>query len=164
MSDGPQRRSFTGPRIWGLLLLAAGIAVLVATTTIRSPEGYASSGPRFMPLIVALMLIVLSLVFLARTIVRPDIDLAERAAREDAETDWATPLGVVLALVVYVFLLEPVGYIAATTVFFPIVAYLLGSRSPLRDALIGIGLAVVVFVLFTEFLGVDLPAGLTPIT
>ena len=44
MSDGPQRRSFTGPRIWGLLLLAAGIAVLVATTTIRSPEGYAELG------------------------------------------------------------------------------------------------------------------------
>ena len=38
--------------IWGLLLLAAGIAVLVATTTIRSPEGYAASGPRFVPLIV----------------------------------------------------------------------------------------------------------------
>ena len=41
---------------------------------------------------------------------------------------------------------------------------MLGSRSPLRDALAGLALGLVLFVAFTQFLGVDLPAGLTPIT
>ena len=41
---------------------------------------------------------------------------------------------------------------------------MLGSRSPLRDLLVGFGIGVVLFVAFTQFLGVDLPGGLTPIT
>jgi putative tricarboxylic transport membrane protein len=164
MSEEPAPRSFTGPRIWGLLLLAAGVAVLIATNEIRSPEGWAATGPRFIPLIVGIALVALSLAFLARTVVDPDLDLAERAAREDAATDWAPPLGVVGALLAYVLLLEPLGYVVATTVFFAPVARLLGSRAPRRDLVIGLGLGVILFVLFTEFLGVDLPAGLTPIT
>lgn len=158
-------RSFTGPRIWGLLLLAAGVAVLLATSAIRSPEGWAATGPRFVPLIVGIVVVVLSLLFLARTTaLSPDLDLAERAAREDADTDWAPPAAIVGALVAYLLLLEPLGYVVATTAFFPPVARLLGSRSPLRDVAIGLGLGLILFILFTQFLGVDLPAGLTPIT
>ena len=52
----------------------------------------------------------------------------------------------------------------ATTLFFLPVARLLGSRMPLRDLLVGFGIGVVLFVAFTQFLGVDLPGGLTPIT
>jgi len=164
-SDGPPApRAYGGPRIWGLLLLALAIAVLAATTTIRSQEGYAATGPRFAPLVVGIALLVLSLLFLARTTVRPDIDLAERAAREAAATDWFGPIAVVVALLAYVLLMEPLGYVLATAIFFPAVARVLGSRSPIRDALIGLALALVLFVAFTEFLGVDLPAGLTPIT
>jgi putative tricarboxylic transport membrane protein len=68
------------------------------------------------------------------------------------------------ALVAYLLLLEPLGYVVATTAFFPPVARLLGSRSPLRDVVIGLGLALILYILFTQFLGVDLPAGVTPIT
>ena len=161
---GRERRSWRGPRLWGLALLAAAVAVLVATTAIRSQEGYAATGPRFAPLVVGIALLILSLLFLARTIVRPDIELAERAAREQAVTTWGAPAGVVGALIAYALLLEPLGYIVATTAFFVVVARVLGSRSPLRDLLVGFGLAAVLFVAFTQFLGVDLPGGLTPIT
>jgi hypothetical protein len=95
------RRSFTGPRVWGLLLLAAGIAVLAATTAVRSQEGYAATGPRFITLIVGIVLVALSLVFLLRTTLLPDEDLAERAAQEAAETEWRTPLLVVAGLIAY---------------------------------------------------------------
>ena len=158
------RRSWRGPRAWGLLLLGIAVAVLVATTTIRSQEGYAATGPRFAPLLVGLFLLVLSLLFLARTVVRPDIELGERAAREQAATEWMRPVLVVACLLGYALLLEPLGYIVATTLFFVPVARVLGSRSPVRDAIVGFVLALVLFVGFTEFLGVDLPAGLTPIT
>jgi len=157
-------RSWRGPRAWGLVLLALAIAVLAATTAIRSTEGYAVTGPRFAPLVVGIFLAVLALLFLARTFVRPDVELAERAAREHAETEWAPPLLVVVALLAYAFLLEPLGYIVATALFFPVVAFVLGSRSPVRDVVAGAALGVVLYVAFTQFLGVDLPGGLTPIT
>ena len=164
MTPEPPPRSFAGPRVWGLILLALAIAVLLATTAIRSQEGYAATGPRFVPLLVGIALLVLSILFLARTTVRPDIDLAERAAREAAATDWFGPVAVVAALLAYALLMEPLGYVLATAIFFPAVARVLGSRSPVRDVLAGIAIGLVLFVAFTEFLGVDLPAGLTPIT
>jgi putative tricarboxylic transport membrane protein len=164
MSDQPAPRSFRGPRGWGLILLAIAIAVLVATTTIRSQEGYAATGPRFMPLVVGLLLLVLSLLFLARTFVRPDVELAVRAAREAAATEWARPAAVVAALLAYAFLMEPLGYVVATTLFFVAVARILGSRALVRDLLAGAAIGLVLYVAFTQFLGVDLPAGLTPIT
>jgi putative tricarboxylic transport membrane protein len=164
VSTEPAPRSFRGPRVWGLILLAIAVAVLVGTTAIRSPEGYAATGPRFVPLLVGVLLLVLSLLFLARTVVRPDVDLAERAAREAAVTQWARPLSVVVALLAYAFLMDPLGYVVATTLFFLATARILGSRDPVRDVLAGAGIALVLYVAFTQFLGVDLPAGLTPIT
>jgi putative tricarboxylic transport membrane protein len=160
----PARRAWAGPRAWGLVLLGLAVAVLAATTAIRSPEGYAATGPRFVPLVVGAALLVLALLFLARTTVRPDVELAERAAREAEVTEWRTPVAVLAALIAYALLLQPLGYVVATALFFPPVARLLGSRSPLRDVLVGVALALLLFVAFTEFLGVDLPPGLTPIT
>ena len=160
----PAPRSWRGPRAWGLILLAIAIAVLAATTAIRSQEGYAATGPRFVPLLVGIMLLVLALLFLARTVVRPDVELAERAAREQAVTEWVAPGVVVGALLAYALLMGPLGYIVATTLFFVAVARILGSRAPVRDLVAGLGIAVVLYVAFTQFLGVDLPAGLTPIT
>ncbi len=157
------RRSFTGPRLAGLALLAGSVAILVAVTAIPGRGGYATSGPRFVPLVVAIVLIVLSALFLVRTFVRPDLELAWRSAEEDAATHWPTPGLIAVALVVYVFLLEPLGYPLATALVFVAVTRVLGSRLLLRDAIVGVVLGLVIFVAFTQYLGVSLPAGLTPI-
>jgi len=157
------RRSFAGPRLAGLILLAASVAILLAVFAIPGRGGYSGSGPRFVPLIVAAGLIALSAAFLARTFVRPDMELAERSAEEDAATHWATPALLLVAMIAYAQLLEPLGYILATTLFFAPVARVLGSRNLLRDAIIGLVLGVGLFTAFTQYLGVSLPAGLTPI-
>ena len=161
----PARRDWAGPRAWGLILLGVAVAVLVATTAIRSPEGYAATGPRFVPLLVGVALLLLALLFLARTIVRPDIDLAERAAREGEVTEWRDadrrarrPARLRAAAASRWATCSPPRSSSRPS------PALLGSRSPLRDALVGIALALLLFVAFTEFLGVDLPPGLTPIT
>jgi putative tricarboxylic transport membrane protein len=94
--------------------------------------------------------------------VRPDIELAERSAEEDAATNWATPGLIMVALVVYAFALEPVGYPVATTLVFVSLARILGSRALVRDILAGLVLGFGLFTAFTH-LGVSLPAGITPI-
>ena len=157
------RRSFAGPRLAGLVLLAASVAILLAVFAIPGRGGYSSSGPRFVPLIVAIGLILLTAAFLARTWVRPDVELAERSAEEDAATHWATPALLLVAMVAYALLMEPVGYILSTAAFFVPVARLLGSRSLVRDVVIGLVAGVGLYTAFTQYLGVSLPAGLTPI-
>jgi putative tricarboxylic transport membrane protein len=157
------RQSFGGARLAGLALLAGSAAVLIAVTAIPGRGGYEPSGPRFVPLIVALGLLGFSVLFLVRTFVRPDVELAERSAAEDDATHWPTPALMVIALVAYVLLLEPLGYPVATVVLFVVVARLLSSRSIVRDVAIGLLLGFGLFTAFTQYLGVSLPAGLTPI-
>ena len=157
------RQSWTGPRLAGVFLLAGSVAILIAVTTISGRGGYSTSGPRFVPLLVAIGLIALSALFLLRTFVRPDVALAERSAEEDAATHWATPGLIMAALLTYAFLLDPIGYPLATTAVFIAVARLLGSRAIVRDAVAGLVLGFGLFTAFTQYLGVSLPAGLTPI-
>ena len=156
-------QSWAGPRLAGLALLAGSVSILIAVTTIPGRGGYGTSGPRFVPLIVAIGLIVLSALFLLRTWWRPDVALAERSAEEDDATHWATPALVLVALLVYAFVLEPVDYPLATALVFFAVARVLGSRAPVRDAIAGLVLGFGLFTAFTQYLGVSLPAGLTPI-
>ncbi|MDQ3937195.1 MAG: tripartite tricarboxylate transporter TctB family protein, partial [Chloroflexota bacterium] len=51
------------------------------------------------------------------------------------------------------------GYIIATGLFVPAAARVLGSRQLLRDLIVGFAIATVVYVGFTRYLGVRLPAG-----
>ena len=157
------RQSWAGPRLAGLVLLAGSVAILVAVTAIPGRGGYGTSGPRFVPLVVACGLIALSALFLLRTWWRPDAALAERSAEEDDATHWATPGLIMAALLVYAFALEPVGYPVATALVFFVVARLLGSRAVVRDAVAGLVLGFGLFTAFTQYLGVSLPAGITPL-
>jgi putative tricarboxylic transport membrane protein len=152
--------SWRGPRIAGLALLALGVAALVATARIPSTrEGWAVSGPRFVPLVASTMVIALSIAFLVRTVVRPDVELARFAAGEAAKTHWPTPGLVMTGLVGYVALLMPLGYALATALFFTATARVLGSTRTRRDALAGVVLGIVVCYAFTRWLGVRLPVG-----
>jgi putative tricarboxylic transport membrane protein len=157
------RQSWTGPRLAGAFLLAASVAILIAVTSISGRGGYSTSGPRFVPLLVAIGLILLSALYLLRTFVRPDVALAERSAEEDAVTHWATPGLIMVALLAYAFLLEPIGYPLATAAVFIAIARLLGSRSIVRDVIVGLVLGFGLYTAFTQYLGVSLPAGLTPL-
>jgi putative tricarboxylic transport membrane protein len=152
--------SWTRVRIVGGVLLALGVVALIATFDIRSARyGWSTSGPRFAPLVASIALIVLSLAFLLRTVWRPDTDLAEHAAREMADTHWPTPALLLALLVGYVVLLTALGYGLATTVFVWLTAWLLGSKKPVRDVIVGLAIGIVAGYAFGHWLNVQLPTG-----
>jgi putative tricarboxylic transport membrane protein len=152
--------SWTRVRIVGLVLLALGVIALIATFDIPSTRyGWSTSGPRFAPLVASIALIVLALLFLLRTVWRPDEDLAEHAAREMADTHWPAPALLLALLVGYVLLLGALGYALATTVFVWLAAWLLGSDKPVRDVIVGLCLGIVAGYAFGEWLNVQLPTG-----
>lgn len=120
-------------------------------------------GPGVFPLAVAIGLAALAAVLVLRTTIFPDIELGEQAAAEEAMTHWPTVASVSAALVVYVFALRGLGYILATTLFFAAGTWILGSRGRIvtaRNLVIGLLLSSVIYIGFTRFLGVRLPAGL----
>jgi putative tricarboxylic transport membrane protein len=113
-----------------------------------------------MPAVIGIGLVALGVLLLLRATVRPDLDLARRVTAEAAQTDWITT-GLTLAVLVgYALTLGFLGYVLATTLFIPLVARILGSRRPVRDVVVGVVLGIVVYIAFTQFLGVRLPAGL----
>jgi putative tricarboxylic transport membrane protein len=70
-------------------------------------------------------------------------------------------MGVVAAAIgMHVILLETAGYVLAATVCFWGVAYAFGSRKILKDLLISLIFAVVVYFSFSKGLNINLPSGI----
>jgi putative tricarboxylic transport membrane protein len=154
--DRPPTGSLLGLRLAAGAMIAFGVVALMATFAIRQPGGYSPIGPRIFPLVVSLGLLFFGALFLLRVTLRRDRELVERAGEEDRATHWPIPGWLGLALVAYAFALKPLGYVVATALFLPVGSRILGSRNWVRDGLVGAGL----YLGFTRFLGVRLPAGL----
>ena len=167
---GTRRGALLGPRLVAAALLGLAAILIVSALGIAAGGGYSVIGPATVPMVVAIGLLVLAAIFAVRTTLLPDTDLATLAADEAAVTHWPTLGLAAAALVAYALALDGfevgpleipgLGYIVATAVFLPLTARILGSRSPVRDAIVGLGIAVVVYFGFTEFLGVRLPDGI----
>ena len=153
-------RGLLEARLAALAIICLGVVALVGAGQVRTGAGYVAVGPAVMPAVVGIGLVVLGSLLLLRATVRPDLDLARHVVSEIAASEWRTPSLVLAALVAYAVALGPAGYVIATTVFLPVAAAILGSRRPVRDVAVAVVLSVVVFIGFTEFLGVRLPAGL----
>ncbi|KQS72134.1 tripartite tricarboxylate transporter TctB family protein [Modestobacter sp. Leaf380] len=141
-------------------LLALGVFTLVDAATIAVPVSTNTVGPRVFPYAVGALLV------LAAVLVGLGVRRGERAEIEDGEdvdttaaTDWPTVAKVAAAFIALVVLVEPAGFPIAATVLFGAVAWSLGARPLLRPVLVGALIAVTLHVLFTQVLGVFLPAG-----
>ena len=171
-TTGPRRSrgALLGPRIVAVVLLAFAALLVVSALGVARGGGYQLIGPATFPLVAAIGLAVLAAILVLRTTLVADTDLAELAAEEERATHWPTVGLIGLVLVAYAIALDGVevgpievpglGYVIATGLFLPIAARILGSRSPVRDLVAGFGIGIVVYVGFTQFLGVRLPAGI----
>lgn len=160
---GGTRRALPGPLAFAVAVLALGVVVLFGAFGLSAGGGYSPVGPGFFPVVVAGGLLVFGFVFLLSTTARPDAYLTKKAAAESGATHWPTVGFLLVVLISYAFLLDPLGYVFATALFFPAAAYVLGdrrTRGALRNLLIGLLVGAVIFFVFTEALGVTLPDGL----
>ena len=141
-----------------LVLLVLSVTFLVNVFGIRSKDGLDPAGPRFFPFIVCTAWVVLSVAYLIESWRRP-------ASDGDASTgrSWFEPVGIGVLLIVYAFLVVPLGYLVATALLFFAAARVLGSRNTIRDAIVSVALVVLVYVAFTRFLDISLPEGVLPL-
>lgn len=159
-SENGSRRGVSGLRVAAGVILLASVVVFVQAVRIGLEGGFGPEGSGFFPLIVTAGLLFFSALFMLQTTLRPDAALQQHTADEAEATNWRTVGLAVLCLLVYAFLLAPLGYVVATTIFFPVAARVFGSRRWIRDIVIGLATSLVLFVGFTQFLGVRLPAGI----
>ncbi len=140
-----------GDRVLGLGLLVLAVAYGWAAQQWPEPFGGAESvGPETFPTILSVVLVAGSLYLM----IRPDPDAQWPIGKSALELVVS-----VLVLVVYAFLLEPLGFIVSTTLAVGTLSWRMGA-APKRAFVTGLISAVVVFVLFNYGLSLSLPAGL----
>ena len=135
-------------RLTGLVLLLLAVAYGVTAGGYEAMIGD-PLGPAVFPIVLAIPLGL----FAVYLVLRPD--------REPAWPRGPALLKQVLALVAFVayaYLLEPLGFVVSTFLAVVVLGWLLGARLPEAGAA-GVGIAVVLFVLFDTLLGLPLPAG-----
>lgn len=134
----------------GLIVIAAVIAV--DALGMRVPPIHAKVGPRVFPWLVSSGLAVCGAVLAWQAWTRS-------FAEAEAATDWGAVAIISAGLVLHMNLLRPAGFVPAALVLFMAVTFAFGSRSHLRDLLVGLVLVMAAYLGFTKLLGLQLPAG-----
>lgn len=142
------------------LLLALGIFVLIETAAIPIPVAASNVGPRFMPYFAGGLLTAAA----AWTIV--DILRGKSVAPEESELadpsqkfSWRRVGLLVASVVAFGVLLDPLGYLIAMPIAMFGLLLTFGARRWWVMVVVSIVLPVLVFLLFTEVLGIYLPLG-----
>ncbi|MGM0951931.1 MAG: tripartite tricarboxylate transporter TctB family protein [Pseudomonadota bacterium] len=144
-----------GDRILGLGLLVLAVAYGWVAQQWPEPFGGAETvGPETFPTILSVVLVAGSLYLM----IKPDPDAQWPLGKSALELVIS-----VLVLVVYAMLLEPLGFIIATTLAVGTLSWRMGA-APKRAFLTGLASAIVVFVLFNYGLSLSLPAGLLEVS
>ena len=144
-----------------VLALVGGFLVYSAATL---PAGFAKVdpvGPKFFPMVLGVAALVLAVIL---AIAIPRGSKGEADAGEDIDpdspSDWRT-VGLLVALfVAMILLVNPLGWVIMSTLFFGSAATILGSKHYVRNFLIGLILALTSFYAFYSGLGIPLPAGI----
>lgn len=156
----PQTRALLALRLAALAVMGLGGIILAQTPQIGQSAGFTVVGPREFPTIVGIGCLGWGGLFFLRLTALPDHALIADVAAEEQRTDWPTTLLLLGLLIAYAAALWPLGYVIATTLFFPLSSRVLGSTRLRRDTLVGFLIGLVVYLTFTRLLGVRLPAGM----
>lgn len=142
------------------LLVLVGGFLAYGLVTMDVPPSASWPGPKFFPVIVT------GIIFVVAAAMTVQILLAHKRTRVDHTsdagpgTDWKALAIVVGSFVVFVAILQPLGWIVSAAVLFWGVARGLGSSKPGTDIVVALGASCVVQLAFSAGLGLRLPAGI----
>lgn len=160
VAPGNRRGASVPDVLLALGVIGLGVFFAVGAFSVNVDPGYARVGPRFFPFLVAGGLIVVGGLMLVAALRG---QRTEPAAEEDADPDappsYAAFGWISLGIVLDIVLLNPLGFVIASSVLFACTARGFRSTNPVRDLLGGLMLSLVAYVVFTRGLGLSLPPG-----
>jgi putative tricarboxylic transport membrane protein len=142
------------------LLAVVGAYTVYDATTLEVGFGD-PVGPRLFPYVIGATTVLLAALLVVATL-RGDVPEAEGSEDVDLThpADWRTVLALVGVLVLTILTIDLLGWALSGAVLFAGSARALGSRTAVRDVLVGLVLAVGSWYAFHEGLGIALSPGL----
>lgn len=142
-----------GPLLLGVGVVGLGLFVLIGAGTVAGEAAHTGVGPRTFPMLIGAGLVVLGVAFVIAAWRGLELPATEGPARRGV-LPWI--LG---GLVGGIAIVEPLGFPLAAAWVFTLSTRGFGSRRWAHNALIGVALGVLVYVVFARALGVTLPGG-----
>jgi putative tricarboxylic transport membrane protein len=137
-------------------VLALGVAFAIGAWMLPEAAGYARVSVRLFPGLIAAGLIVAGLLLIREAAGGGFRNLAEE---QRERLDWRAFAWVSAGVIAHMALIAGIGFTLASALLYAATARGFGSERPARDLGVGIVLAAVVFVLFTQGLTLSLPWG-----
>jgi putative tricarboxylic transport membrane protein len=142
------------------LLLALGIFVLIEAATIPIPVASSNVGPRFMPYFTGALLTIAAVwsiieIFRGQSVAPEESELADPAER----FSWKNVAFLVGSVLVFILLLDPIGYLLATPIAFFGLLLAFGARRWWVMAIVSVVMPTLIFLFFNGVLGIRLPTG-----
>jgi putative tricarboxylic transport membrane protein len=118
-------------------------------------------GPRAVPLIVGVGLVLVGFWVAVEAVTgKATVPTSESDDADPAlPTDWRAVGLLAVALILYLLLMRPTGFVPASTILFAAAAFAMGSRRTLRDLILGLLFSLLLYLAFTAGLGLRLPLG-----
>lgn len=147
-----------GEVLISLVLVFIGSFVIYETQGIAETQGYSQVGPRLFPYVIGTGLTLCGAVLGWQALSGGWRNVPLDQPGHDAP-DWMAFAVISVGLILHMVLIGWAGFIIASTLLYLLVARGFGSKRSVRDALIGLVLALAAYALFTYALGLRLPAG-----
>ncbi|UXH46028.1 tripartite tricarboxylate transporter TctB family protein [Rossellomorea vietnamensis] len=145
-------------RIISLVLLV--FAVVYLALSYRLPAfPYAVIDSDVLPKGLGYLLIILAIVLFLQA--KDDTD-ADKERRYVKKEDLIILLSVLAALLIYIFLLEPVGFLLSTILFLLVIPFVLGFKKKVTTVLVAFLFSGVMYYSFNYLLNITLPQGILP--
>ncbi len=140
----------------GLALVVLALIIAYNTSQMKIAPTYAKVGPQVFPYLAAAALAATGLFFLYQTVTRQH----DRIIPDTDQTDWRAIIFISAGFWFEILLIEPLGFVLASSVLFVAVAFAFGSRRYLRDVITALALSTIAYLVFTRLLNLQLPAGI----
>jgi hypothetical protein len=144
---------------FGTLTLAVAAIYYVLATTIPRSDLADPIGPQGLPRMYAFALAALSMLLIARSLRRPNLEL--RTA-EPANHRFGRVAGMLLIGVVYILVVPYLGYLVSVALLIATTIYFQGGTIDSRSILVSMTGAALFWVLFVWLLRIQYPASLWP--
>ena len=154
-----------GDIVVGVFFMALSVVMMVMAQMLPKSK-VMDIGPDFMPMVISGITFVLAAILTLLNMKNMKMRFAEIEASEIDSCDYKRVLLSALLVLIYVFILQPIGFIVSTLVYLPLQMLVLapddqrGKKQIIQLVIIDVIFTVVVFFLFRYGFKIILPAGI----